>query len=90
MLRRCAELGIAFLPWRPIARPEPPRANPIEAVADELGATVAQASLAWLLHHSPVLLPIPGTANRSHLEQNVAAGRLQLTPGQLLALEAAD
>jgi pyridoxine 4-dehydrogenase len=88
VLRRCADLGIAFLPWRPIAAPDPARAGPATAVADELGATVAQVSLAWLLHHSPVLLPIPGTANRAHLEQNVAAGRLRLSAAQLDTLDA--
>jgi len=87
VLRRCGELGIAFLPWRPIARPDLAPATPIAAVADELGATVAQVSLAWLLHHSPVLLPIPGTTSLPHLEQNVAASRLQLTAAHLRVLD---
>ncbi|MET0495320.1 MAG: aldo/keto reductase [Actinoplanes sp.] len=54
-------------------------AEVIGAVAEELGATGAQVALAWLLAHSPVILPIPGTAKIAHLEQNVAAAALRLT-----------
>lgn len=65
----------------------------ITAVADELGATPAQVALAWLLEHSPVVLPIPGTARIDHLEENVASAGLRLTPAQrdrLDRLAAAD
>jgi pyridoxine 4-dehydrogenase len=51
-------------------------------VAAEVGATPTQVSLAWLLGHSPVILPIPGTARIDHLEENWAASRLRLTPAQ--------
>lgn len=51
----------------------------IAAVAAELEVTPAQVSLAWLLDHSPVILPIPGTARIDHLEENLAAAHLHLT-----------
>ncbi|WP_345195610.1 aldo/keto reductase, partial [Streptomyces lavendulae] len=59
----------------------------IAAVAAELDATSAQVSLAWLLHHSPVILPIPGTSRIDHLEENLAATRLHLDPAHLDRLD---
>ena len=56
-------------------------------MAAELGATTAQVALAWLLAHSPVLLPIPGTARVAHLEENVAAAGLTLGADQLSRLD---
>ncbi|MEA5358777.1 aldo/keto reductase [Amycolatopsis sp., V23-08] len=80
VLRACAEAGIAFLPWRPVGLAAgDPR---IAAVAAELGATAAQVALAWLLARSPVILPIPGTGRIGHLEENVAAVGLRLSPAQ--------
>ena len=58
-------------------------------VAARLGATPAQVALAWLLHRSPVMLPIPGTSRREHLEENVAAADLRLDPDDVAALTAA-
>jgi aryl-alcohol dehydrogenase-like predicted oxidoreductase len=52
-------------------------------MADELGFTPAQLALAWLLHRAPVMLPIPGTSSVAHLEENVAAATIQLTPEQV-------
>ncbi|WP_405827918.1 aldo/keto reductase [Streptomyces sp. NBC_00105] len=52
----------------------------LASVAAELGATPAQVALAWLLGRSPVILPIPGTARVDHLEENVAAAQLRLSP----------
>jgi pyridoxine 4-dehydrogenase len=49
-------------------------------LAEELGLTPAQLALGWLLQRSPVLLPIPGTASVPHLEENVAAAAIDLTP----------
>lgn len=57
-------------------------------VAGSLGATPAQIGLAWLLHHTPGTLLIPGTADASHLEANVAAGTVTLDAGSLAALDA--
>jgi aryl-alcohol dehydrogenase-like predicted oxidoreductase len=51
-------------------------------VARELGVTVSQVSLAWLLRHSPVMMPIPGTSSVAHLEENCAAAAISLTNPQ--------
>jgi aryl-alcohol dehydrogenase-like predicted oxidoreductase len=56
---------------------------------DEHAATPAQVAVAWLLQRSPVLLPIPGTSDVAHLEQNVRAGLIELTPDQMQQLGAA-
>lgn len=80
VLAACAAAGIAFLPWRPVAAGEFGARVEVRAVAAEVGATPTQVSLAWLLGHSPVILPIPGTARIAHLEENVAAGRVRLSP----------
>jgi pyridoxine 4-dehydrogenase len=87
VLRACADAGIAFLPWRPVA-PAAAGAAGIADVATELGATAAQVALAWLLGHSPVLLPIPGTGRIAHLEENVAAAELRLSREQRERLDA--
>ncbi|MER5916243.1 aldo/keto reductase [Streptomyces sp. NPDC001982] len=80
VLAACEAAGIAFLPWRPVAGAVAAATAEITAVAAELGATPAQVSLAWLLGHSPVILPIPGTARIAHLEENLAAAQLDLSP----------
>jgi pyridoxine 4-dehydrogenase len=85
VLERCQEQGIAFLPWRPVGGGGGVGER-VEAVARARGATAAQVALAWLLSRSPVMLPIPGTASISHLEENVAAAALQLTPEELAAI----
>ncbi|MGI5285744.1 aldo/keto reductase [Nonomuraea polychroma] len=63
--------------------------GPVAAVARELGATPAQAALAWLLHRSPTVVPIPGTTSPAHLEENVAALDLTLTGEQFARLDQA-
>ncbi|MFE0804099.1 aldo/keto reductase [Streptomyces sp. NPDC058812] len=78
VLAACESAGIAFLPWRPVAWGDSGARAEVAAVADELGVTPTQVALAWLLGHSPVILPIPGTARVSHLEENLAAERTQL------------
>jgi pyridoxine 4-dehydrogenase len=88
VLAACEAAGIAFLPWRPVAWGKSGATSPeLAAVAAELGATPTQLALAWLLHHSPVILPIPGTASIAHLEENLAAARLTLTPEHLARLD---
>ena len=67
-------------------RRRPPRSA---TVAQNTGATPTQVALAWLLHLSPVMLPIPGTKSVAHLEENCAAGALSLTSEQLSVLDAA-
>lgn len=91
VLEYCTRRRIAFVPWRPTARTTTaniadPATEPITAVAERLGATHTQVALAWLLHHSPVTLPIPGTSSRTHLEENIAATNLTLTAQDLTRL----
>ncbi|MGW4020563.1 aldo/keto reductase [Streptomyces sp. NPDC005009] len=80
VLAACEAAGIAFLPWRTVAWGESGAHPEVTAVAAELDATPTQVALAWLLAHSPVVLPIPGTARIDHLEENLAADRLDLLP----------
>ena len=94
ILQRCVADGIAFVPFFPLgsAFPGMPKVTEQPAVvelADELGATPAQVGLAWLLHHAPTILLIPGTSSVEHLEENVAARSLPLTDEQVADLEAA-
>ncbi|MGL5911894.1 MAG: aldo/keto reductase [Phycicoccus sp.] len=81
VLDHCAEHGIAFIPWFPVAAGDLARpGGPLEEVlSHHEGATPAQLALAWLLRRSPVVLPIPGTSSVSHLEENVAAADLTLS-----------
>ncbi|GGV84904.1 aldo/keto reductase [Streptomyces massasporeus] len=82
VLDACAAAGIAFLPWRPVAWGSTGAEAVVAAVAAELGARPTQVALAWLLDRAPVVLPIPGTARIEHLEENLAAADLKLTPAQ--------
>src|SRR6266576_6355643 len=84
----CEKEGLGFMPWSPIGGgrglgPE----NALEKAARDRGASVIQVALAWLLERSPVMLPIPGTSSISHLEENVAAEKLKLTPAEWKAIE---
>jgi pyridoxine 4-dehydrogenase len=88
VLDYCTAEGIAFIPWVPIAHGEHAGSQLLGMIAAELGATAAQLSLAWLLHRSPVIVPIPGTSSIRHLEENVAAAGLELTADQLARLAA--
>ena len=66
-----------------------PAAQALSRIAARHGATLPQLSLAWLLHRSPVLLPIPGTSKVAHLEENVAAAQLHLTAEDWAEVESA-
>jgi aryl-alcohol dehydrogenase-like predicted oxidoreductase len=78
---------IAFLPWFPLATGQLARpGGPLDRVAAHLDASPSQAALAWLLRRSPVVLPIPGTSSVEHLEDNVAAASLELSPTDFEAL----
>jgi aryl-alcohol dehydrogenase-like predicted oxidoreductase len=90
----CERRGIGFLPWYPYAggkmlKPEHPAAQALGRIAARHGTTIPQLSLAWLLHRSPVLVPIPGTSKVAHLEENVAAAELKLTAEDWAEVEAA-
>ena len=79
VLKYCEENGIAFIPYFPIGGGMSDyNSNKIKEIADKHGASAHQIALAWLLAHSPVMLPIPGTQSIEHLEENVAAAGITL------------
>ncbi|MGW1837421.1 aldo/keto reductase [Streptomyces sp. NPDC002067] len=93
MLGLCREEGIAWVPYFPLGSafdgmPKVTDEPAVIAAARESGATPAQIGLAWLLHHAPNVLLIPGTADPAHLEANVAAADVTLSPATLAALDA--
>jgi pyridoxine 4-dehydrogenase len=88
-LEYCAKEKLGFIPWAPVAAGK--LAKPgglLDKVAQRHGATVSQLALAWLLHHSPLMLPIPGTSSVTHLEENTAAAGIHLSDEEWAALEA--
>jgi aryl-alcohol dehydrogenase-like predicted oxidoreductase len=92
LLRACAERGLAFVPFFPLgsafgAAPRPTEDPTVREIAARLGATPAQVALAWLLHHAPNILLIPGTSSLAHLEENIAAGDVELGEDDLRALD---
>jgi pyridoxine 4-dehydrogenase len=90
VLDYCSEHGMGFIPWAPIARGAlAGPGGPVDEVAQVIGATPGQVSLAWLLAISPVVLPIPGTSKVAHLEENLGAAALTLSPEQIDKLSAA-
>jgi aryl-alcohol dehydrogenase-like predicted oxidoreductase len=90
VLEYCTKEGIAFIPWFPVASGELAKpGGKLDTAAKQHGATVSQLSLAWLLHHSPVLLPIPGTSSVEHLEENVKAADVSLDDEEWAEIEAA-
>ncbi len=84
----CTKHGLAFIPWFPVAAGK--LAQPggkLDAAAKRHGATLSQLSIAWLLHRSPVMLPIPGTSSVEHLEENVAAAGVKLSDAEWKEIE---
>jgi pyridoxine 4-dehydrogenase len=76
----CEQNNIGFIPWFPIASGELAKpGGKLDMIAQKVGATVAQVALAWLLHRSKVMLPIPGTSSVRHLEENVGATSVKLS-----------
>ena len=88
VLEMCTREGLAFIPWFPLATGRL-AGEAIERVASRRGLTLTQVGLAWLLQHSPVMLPIPGTSKVKHLEENVAAAEVELSDEDIRELEAA-
>ncbi len=86
-LKYCEKEGLGFMPWSPVGGGRSLKDNAVEAVAKEQNMSVYQVAIAWLLHRSPVMLPIPGTSSVAHLEDNVAAGKLRLSEAQLKTLD---
>ena len=88
VLQFCEKQGLGFIPWFPMEQGKLNKPGSVLEQAAKLHkATTAQLALAWLLHHSPVLLPIPGTSSVKHLEENVAAATLKLSEAEWQSLE---
>jgi pyridoxine 4-dehydrogenase len=84
----CTKHKLAFIPWFPVASGKLAKpGGKLDAVAKAHNATVSQLSLAWLLHHSPVMLPIPGTSSVAHLEENIAAAGVKLSDAEWKEIE---
>jgi pyridoxine 4-dehydrogenase len=84
----CTKNKLAFIPWFPVAAGKLAKpGGKLDTVAKAHGATVSQLSLAWLLHHSPVMLPIPGTSSVQHLEENIAAAGVKLSDAEWKEIE---
>jgi len=80
--------GIGFIPWYPLAAGELAKEGSVlSKIAQKLGATTGQVAIAWLLKRSPVMLPIPGTGDPGHLEENVKGAALNLSQDDFEALE---
>lgn len=95
MLQLCLAEQIAWVPYFPLggAHPGLPKVTDepaVVAAAQSLGCTPAQVGLAWLLHHAPNVLLIPGTANAEHLDANAAAGAITLDEATMAALDAVE
>jgi pyridoxine 4-dehydrogenase len=87
VLDDCERDGIAFLPWFPLGLGELARGEGrLGELAGNRGVTAAQIAIAWLLRRSPVMLPIPGSSSREHLEENIAAAGLELTDSEFADL----
>jgi aryl-alcohol dehydrogenase-like predicted oxidoreductase len=88
----CERDGLIFIPWRPLAQGSGEMMStggPLVALsrlASRQGLSMSQAAIAWLLARSPVVLPIPGTSKTAHLEENVAAATVKLTPEEMRAI----
>ncbi|MEP7015193.1 MAG: aldo/keto reductase [Verrucomicrobiota bacterium] len=90
-LAYCEKENLGFIPWFPLggggsSLTKP--GNPLEPEAKRHNTTAVQLALAWLLQRSPVMLPIPGTSSLKHLEENVAAAKVSLTPADWKTIEA--
>jgi pyridoxine 4-dehydrogenase len=87
-LTYCDKHKIAFIPWFPVAAGQLAKpGGALDEVAKHHKASVAQLSIAWLLHRSPVMLPIPGTSTVSHLDENVGSAGVQLSQEEWAQVE---
>jgi pyridoxine 4-dehydrogenase len=85
----CEKERLGFVPWFPIGGGRGLKSeNALETAARDHGVSVVQVALAWLLQRSPVMLPIPGTSSIAHLEENVVAAKIKLTPAEWKAIDA--
>ncbi|HVE82688.1 MAG TPA: aldo/keto reductase [Myxococcales bacterium] len=89
VLQHCEQHGIGFIPWFPLAAGSLAKpGGALETIAKGRGVTGSAVALAWLLQRSPVMLPIPGTGQAKHLEENAAGAGLKLTGEEFRTLEA--
>jgi aryl-alcohol dehydrogenase-like predicted oxidoreductase len=90
VLRHCEREKLAFIPWFPVAAGKLAESGgPLDGAAKRHHVTMAQLSIAWLLHRSPVILPIPGTSSLEHLEENVGSAHIRLEPEEWKSIEQA-
>ncbi|WP_122038454.1 aldo/keto reductase [Asaia bogorensis] len=88
VLDYCEAHQIGFIPWAPLAAGSLARPGTVlDAIAKDRDASPGQIALAWLLHRSPVMLPIPGTGSPAHLEENVRAASITLSEEECAALD---
>jgi pyridoxine 4-dehydrogenase len=88
VLDYCRQNDIAFIPWYPVAAGSLAKhGGALDSFAHERNLTLSQISLAWLLQHSPVMVPIPGTSSVAHLEENVSAQNITLSEEDMDVLE---
>lgn len=88
VLDYCEANGIGFIPWFPLAAGELARKGSVlDTIASKHGASPSQIALAWILKRSPVILPIPGTSNSEHLEENVSAANILLSDDEFASLD---
>jgi pyridoxine 4-dehydrogenase len=90
VLEKCEQDGLGFMPWFPLGAGDlgEEAASTLDEVATAHDASRFQIALAWLLAHSPVTLPIPGTSKVAHLEENVSAAEIELSTDELAKLDA--
>lgn len=102
VLQACEAAGIAFIPHSPnilgpavpfgsvgsMERPPTPAEAEVSAIATAHGVSSQQVAVAWLLAHSPVMVPIPGTSKVAHADDNIDAAWLRLTVGEMAQLDA--
>ena len=88
-LAYCEKERIGFMPWAPVGGTRGMTSPALEKIAKDHNITIYQLGLAWLLHRSPVTLPIPGTSSVAHLEENMAARKIQLTPQEWRTIDTA-
>lgn len=89
VLRHCEMNGITFVPYAPFAAGTLTTHGALGLVAQDYGVSTAQLALAWLLHQSPAITPIPGTSSSARLHENLAAHQISLTPEDMAAIELA-
>ncbi len=88
MIDICARQGIGFIPWNPLSTGElAKQGGPLDQIAKQHNAQPSQIALAWLLHRSSTMLPIPGTSSVKHLEENAIGATVKLTQEEYDAID---